>query len=263
MGSCTTLLNSSSDVSRRPSLTLNPSPRPTGVNSTWLNPEWRLAPYGFWVYPRPFPTCLKSFTKVEVVRVFESSETSYSNVVWYYHARGSGVWLDLGQTLCAWNDQGDATFLEDAYGSASTTPPQRSSFIRECRNASETKKSCFRLDHQGRAPGHHPELIRRLHCCRPQSITKNGYVPTSGTWLAQARKSRFSTVQRNGPYGNMLEIIDLRHNEFQPQAPYVCSTQLRGGWQGIEPCECAAGSKVTRCKQGRGNTRLVRSRTSV
>ena len=207
-----------------------------------------MAPYGFWVYPRPFPTCLKSFTKVEVMRVFEPSET-YSNLVWYYHARGSGVWLDLGQTVCTWHDQGDASLLEDAYGSASTAPSEQSSFIRECQNFSQAKKSCFLLDHQGRARGHHPQLIRKSRCCRPQSMTIKGSVPTSGSWLAQARKSGFSTVQRNGPYGNMLEIIDLRHNEFQPHAQRVCSTQLTGGWLGSEPCECPTGSMLTRCRR--------------
>ena len=78
----------------------------------WPNPEHKLAPYGLWLYPRPLPSCLPNNTWVEVVRIREAYESKRTST-WYYHAPGSGVWLNTGRSACVANVQRDAHQFTD------------------------------------------------------------------------------------------------------------------------------------------------------
>ena len=80
------------------------------------SPEYWLAPFGWWVFPRQHPRCLGRRSWVEVIRIVQPTEAEF-NATFYFHAPGSGVWLDLGRTVCC-NNQGlkDADNFTQFYG---------------------------------------------------------------------------------------------------------------------------------------------------
>ena len=78
-----------------------PVPRtgPLSIQQRWPNPAIRMAPYGMWVLPRNFTvTPLPGHTWVEVIRIREPYEAHSFELRFYYHAPGSGIWLDTGDT---------------------------------------------------------------------------------------------------------------------------------------------------------------------
>lgn len=66
-----------------------------------------LMEFGFWMHPAagtsnsPGAPWLPNRTLVEVIRMAQAIVEHGTNATWYYHAPGSGVWLDLGSSTCA------------------------------------------------------------------------------------------------------------------------------------------------------------------
>lgn len=177
----------------------------------WPNPEFRLAAYGVWIYPRSLPNCLANDTWVEVLRrreVYEG-ENPFS---WYYHAPGSGIWLNTGRTLCLAEGQRDGRWYK-----ADAWPPQVA-------NGSTLASRGFHTGLLG--------IDARLS-------------PRRGA----QRGAGFDTLQRNGPFGNMLEIVDVRPEAVQRcgKAGCTCTGALRAGWRASRPCRCDATSDVLNC----------------
>ena len=175
---------------------------------SWPNPEFKLAPYGFWLYPRPLPRCLANNTWVEVMRIREPYE-GQRPLTWYYHAPGSGIWLDTGRSACVAASQRDARQYNDDESVAS-----------------------------------------------PSRLLERGW-HEGGSVDARLKRSQtrgeLDTMQRNGPFGNMLEIVDVR-----PQAAQHCGKQgctctgtLRAGWGASRPCHCSEESMLLNCRGGR------------
>lgn len=184
---------------------LNPSWR------NWPNPEKRLARYGVWLYPRPLPTCLPSDTWVEVIRVREGYESG-TPFTWFYHAPGSGVWLNTGRTTCIAEAQRDSLqFSGDPSHVASAAL----------------------LAERGFAQG------KRIDTHLSKKARGN----------LEATRARLDTLQRNGPFGNMLEIVDVRPEAAQNcgLAGCSCTGTLRAGWNASRPCRCDARRVVANC----------------
>lgn len=173
---------------------------------TWPNPEFHLAPYGLWLYPRPLPTCLANHTWVEVMRIREKYE-GRRPLTWYYHAPGSGIWLNTGRSACVANAQRDARQYHDPEGVASPT----------------------RLTSHGWAEGVGIDLrVKRTHT-----------------------RSELDTLQRNGPIGNMLEIVDVRAEAEQRGCGNngcTCTGSLRAGWEASRPCRCNEALTILNCR---------------
>lgn len=166
----------------------------------WPNPEVRLAPYGVWLYPRPVPTCLANHTWVEVIRIREPYE-SQRPLTWYYHAPGSGIWLNTGRSTCVANTQRDARQFEPA------------------------------------------------HVADAASLEARGFRAGVGVdaRLKSARaRLAVDTMQRNGPFGNMLEIVDVRPEATQRcgRDGCTCSSTLRAGWAASRECRCSESASV-------------------
>ena len=180
---------------------------------TWPNPEYRLAPYGIWTYPRAVPRCLPKHTWVEVIRRREAYEGA-RQFSWFYHAPGSGIWLNTGQTACVGESQRDSHWFVNYERQSGSSG---SSFIA---NKSSLVLNGFKVG----GPG----IDVRLQ--RPQSS--------------------IDTMQRNGPFGNMLEIVDMR-----PEAKgtlcgpegCTCVGVLRSGWNASRPCVCDNARDVLNC----------------
>lgn len=162
----------------------------------WPNPEFTLAPYGLWLFPRSLPSCLPNTTWVEVIHVRETWEVN--GAPWFYHAPGSGVWLNTGRSACL-----GRAYQLDAESFSGT-------------------------DDVATWP----------------SLSRRGFVYASGN-LEQETSNlarTFDTVQRNGPTGNLLEIVDLRaeskcsHGRKQG---CTCVPTVRGGWNARRrQCHC-------------------------
>ena len=171
----------------------------------WPNPENHLSPYGLWLYPRPLPTCLSKETWVEVIRIREGYEAS-SNFTWYYHAPGSGIWLNTGRTVCVANVQRDS----------------REMFVGQ-----------------------------KAHEATSSGLASNGFPAGTGIdqRLRRGRTQGLDTLQRNGPFGNMLEIVDVRPEAAQRcgRAGCTCTGTLRAGWNASEPCQCSEASTLLNC----------------
>lgn len=176
----------------------------------WPNPEFRLAPYGMWIYPRPLPSCLANETWVEVLRRREAYEAGGVKGTWYYHAPGSGIWLNTGRSLCVAQEQRDAHWYQ-----ADAWPPQVA-------NTSTLASRGFQSGITG--------IDQRLKSARLHV--------------------GLDTMQRNGPFGNMLEIVDVRP-EGAPQdcgkAGCTCAGTLRAGWRASRRCRCDGTRDVLNC----------------
>jgi len=174
----------------------------------WPNPEHKLAPYGLWLYPRPLPSCLPNNTWVEVVRIREAYESKRTST-WYYHAPGSGVWLNTGRSACVANVQRDA--------------------------------------HQFTDPA---------HVATPAALAANGFPVGPGVDAIVKRawaRVALDTLQRNGPFGNMLEIADVRAEAAQDASRCgvtgcTCAGTLRAGWNASRPCRCDEASALVNCR---------------
>ena len=177
---------------------------------SWPNPEFRLAPYGVWIHPRPLPACQPSNTWIEVIRLRELYEAN-DPFTWYYHAPGSGIWLNTGKTACIADKQRDGNWF--------------------------------------------PQSATRNFLANSSSLASHGFVHQPGLFASvNARQHRrdasFDTLQRNGPYGNMLEIVDLRPEAVQRCARSggcTCTSVLRAGWRASRPCRCDNKLDVLNC----------------
>ena len=61
------------------------------------------------------------------------------------------------------------------------------------------------------------------------------------------------TLQRNGPFGNMLEIADVRAEAAQDASRCgltgcTCAGTLRAGWNASRPCRCDEASALVNCR---------------
>ena len=186
---------------------------------SWPNPEFRLAPFGIWLYPRPIPNCLQNDTWVEVIRRREVYEGS-NPFTWFYHAPGSGIWLNTGRTVCLADQQRDSYWMG--------------------------------------------AWAERSYVANSTSLRQHGFITGIGTVDARlsTRRGRLShvvveadTLQRNGPFGNMLEIVDVRAEAAQRcgTGGCTCSGHLRAGWRASRPCFCDNKRDVLNC--GRDDTR--------
>lgn len=175
---------------------------------SWPNPEFRLAPYGFWLYPRRVPKCQPNQTWVEVIRRREPYERSGS-VTWYYHAPGSGIWLNTGNTACIADVQRDSRWF--------------------------------------------PKSSTHFYVANSTSLRLNGFHFDSSLFAYQNLRHGFSpydTLQRNGPYGNMLEIVDIRKGAAQScgkSSGCTCTGELRAGWHANRKCECDDNLEIVNC----------------
>ena len=171
----------------------------------WPNPESHLAPFGMWMYPRPVPTCLANNTWAEVIRIRERYESQRA-VTWYYHAPGSGVWLNTGRSICVASEQRDARQYDPA------------------------------------------------HVADKQKLASHGFLVGVVGIDARLKSSRsrreVDTMQRNGPFGNMLEIVDVRPEAAQHcgHDGCTCSGSLRAGWKAQRECRCSESSVVLNCR---------------
>lgn len=94
------------------------------------NPEFWLAPFGWWLYPRAHPECLEAHRWIEVIRVAQPTETD-SESTFYFHAPGSGIWLQLRRTVCCNNNINvDRGFIAHAFGAEFSPPRQLVGFNR-------------------------------------------------------------------------------------------------------------------------------------
>lgn len=177
---------------------------------SWPNPEFRLAPFGLWLYPRVLPKCLPNATWVEVIRVRETFEAS-SRSTWYYHAPGSGVWLNTGRSDCIAAVQRDRRQYQ--YGDQTGVAEKSALAARGFRFSNESL-----------------ELLQRKLAI---NVADRGV----------------DTMQRNGPFGNMLEIVDVRDTAAQRcgKQGCTCTGTLRTGWSADRPCHCRAASELLQC----------------
>ena len=162
----------------------------------WPNPEFRLARFGVWLYPRPLPTCLANNTWVEVVRIREAYE-GHRPLTWYYHAPGSGVWLNTGRSACVAATQRDARHFGEP-----------------------------------------------AHVASAAALAARGFLAGVGVDARLKRErthQELDTMQRNGPFGNMLEIVDVRPEAAQRcgREGCTCTGTLRAGWNASRPCRCS------------------------
>lgn len=179
----------------------------------WPNPEFKLAPFGFWLYPRPVPKCLANETWVEVIRRREAYEGD-NPFAWYYHAPGSGIWLNTGRTICSAAEQRDARHFD-----IHASPPQVA-------NATSLLARGFARGFS--IDGRLSPRLRR----------------SNSNW-----RGSIDTMQRNGPFGNMLEIVDIRPAATQHcgRAGCTCSGTLRAGWKAGRPCRCDETRELLNC----------------
>lgn len=175
---------------------------------SWPNPEFHLAPFGMWLYPRPLPTCLANNTWIEVIRIRETYEVRKDGT-WYYHAPGSGVWLNTGRSVCVANVQRDTR--------------------------------------------HHPD--DPAYAADPSRLAARGF--PAGVGIDSRLKgpsghamSELDTLQRNGPIGNLLEIVDVRHEAAQRCGSQgcTCTGTLRAGWNASRTCRCSEESMLLQCR---------------
>ena len=66
-------------------------------------------------------------------------------------------------------------------------------------------------------------------------------------------RNQLDTLQRNGPFGNMLEIVDVRPEASQQRcgrAGCTCTGVLRAGWAAQRVCQCSEASALLNCRDG-------------
>ena len=143
----------------------------------WASPEFWLAPFGWWAFPLPFPDCNPSFSWVEVLRVAQPTERRW-RTTFYFHAKGSGVWLNLGRTVCCRSPLIlDADLIGSEYGYRYIPLPQSKGF-----NVSKGRAAC-------KNDGSQPPTARRG--ARDEQLT-------------------YDTIQRRGVGANLLEVACMQ-----------------------------------------------------
>ena len=199
-------------------------------------PEHMLAPFGLWIYPMPYPLCIESKRWVEVMRVVQPYEhVEWPLSIFYFHAPGSGIWLNLGFTRCCNNHLNyDRLSLIAEYGPEYSPPREQAGFVHK-----SSTPSCQPL---GRTS-------HKFRCCVVGTCSEH---ERRG---CQTRRSATAvdTLQRRANAGNLLEIIDLRlerltadsYNPIEEWGP--CGPGLRAGYNASRPCRCDRSRLILNC----------------
>jgi len=187
------------------------------------NPEFWLSPWGWWAGPfLDAPQCLPSHSWVEVMRVLQPAETDYRSL-FYYYAPGSGIYLNLGRTICCNHELNyDEELVDVMYPDSGT---------RRRGNRTVSYDCAFLAARSFWAPTWTRAPWKRKRASR------------------DVARGVYHTIQRQSHAGNLLEIQEVRHDSnASASAPAsACGIGLRTGWGAMRVCTCDSTRLILNC----------------